>query len=287
MRSAHVIYISPKMQTASNAWCLSGIAGEPAIRRLTNRLRRAFGECSVLCHEDATAQLIAEAIGAPVEVSPRPGRYSALLDFVRKHELDCVALYPDTTIFPDCDGVAEMLSLQERTGAAATLGDRYPLGLYPEVLSKAVFERFEHAESTQNARNLMERANQSSWDKKIFSINDFAGSLPPAEVLEVTGASLLLWSVYAIEAASSVVDDNLGIDSALAFGRRMMRAHPTLKFRRSNKIRILFSTLASYYAGAEESFSLLAGKLDRTRCEPVAPPGARHRLEPRAGRAAA
>jgi hypothetical protein len=120
MKSAHVIYISPKMQTARNAWCLSNVAGGPAIRRLVNRLRKAFGECLLLCHEEATAQLICAASGGPVEVSSRPGRYSALADFVQRHNLDYVALYPDTSIFPDCEGVAEMLALHERTGASAT-----------------------------------------------------------------------------------------------------------------------------------------------------------------------
>jgi glycosyltransferase involved in cell wall biosynthesis len=272
MKSAHVIYISPKMQTARNAWCLSDIAGQPAIRRLSSRLETAFGGCWMLCHEEATAGLIREATGSGnVVVSSRPGRYSALADFARGNELDYLVLYPDTAIFPDCEGAAAMIALHEKSKAAATLADRYPVGLYPEILSRSVLDRFENAESTQTARWLMEKANRASWDAPPFPVNDFTGSMAPAEVIEAAGASLLLWSGCAVEAASAVDSNGTGIQAAYEFGKNMRRSHPTVTARVTrDRVRILYATLATYYAGAEESFSLLAANVDKARFEPLA-----------------
>jgi L-malate glycosyltransferase len=295
-----VIYIEPKVASELTIRCLDHINGSPVIKHLFDRLQRCMrGEIFrhfIAYHNDTISKRLNEIFqGAEVELFKSDG--SDILTVLRelcekRPQLETILIFPEHSIFPDCVLTQKILAFHLDNKADVTVAPEYPLGLLPQIIQTATVSRLNprkipfhtYFELLSNLQFYSLAQNEKNeWQIKVARFNSF---LSPEPILERLPFKLVIDNKHACAAAERVMDRlslNLGCGSEAAYlfkeelgaiereaeKAASVSAH-TPSVYLTSATRILFSNLAKYFSGGEESLFLLISNLDREKYQPIA-----------------
>jgi glycosyltransferase involved in cell wall biosynthesis len=288
------IFLRPRPATLHTHWPLEPLDGLPTVLHLFARLRKAFPNTA------AVRLGVVGYIGGPnlqIADTLRPCQVESHLSALGSQpqvlaelcsalagRVEHIALYPDTSVFPDCVLSREIISYHDSQHADATLCDETPVGLIPVMYRVETILRIANlgvaGGASDDCLTIMRNVNEllTGPYQRPFRISSlrldekYRSLLPslPARVLVSNYSSRLAAQEVVRSDAASQLDFSpaLKMRKRLADFRRFPSCRP--KSQADGRSTILFATNFSAYTGAEESFYQLIRKLDRARYRAIA-----------------
>lgn len=289
------VFLRPRPSTLHTHWPLEPLDGLPTVAHLFTRLRKAFPDTAavtlgVVGYGGEPNSRIADTL-RPYQVESHlsslgtPPQVLAELSRSFSGRVQHIALYPDTSVFPDCLLSREIMSYHESQRADATVCDEAPVGLVPVIYRVEAILRIAKfglpGDAGDDCLAIMRDANELLTEPyhRPFLIKSFPlpanyhsllTSLPARVLVGNYSSRLAAEQVVRSDAASLALDCSPALEmrKCLAALQRFppCRARPPAGARCT----ILFATNFAAYSGAEESFYQLIRGLDRSRYRGIA-----------------